>query len=328
MRQPTRRPPALGSSPRVRGRRSSGVTFPPRRGLIPAGAGQTNGRTQGSCRGRAHPRGCGADVNHSLCFMLRTGSSPRVRGRRGQPTIRSIGQRLIPAGAGQTPHGWRAYRRSRAHPRGCGADEAADELSKRVQGSSPRVRGRPAIRRAAGAALGLIPAGAGRTYRDQKQAPASGAHPRGCGADSGGCGGQRARRGLIPAGAGQTPLRFSQLKFELGSSPRVRGRRPAAHAADHAAGLIPAGAGQTFWVFYVCTWALGSSPRVRGRPSRPPSVWNSPGLIPAGAGQTHLLRARSRSGPAHPRGCGADRFFNAPLRSGNGSSPRVRGRPG
>ena len=71
-----------GSSPRVRGRRSSLIRLSPAWGLIPACAGQTGALVTGGAHAGAHPRVCGADCEHGGC------SSGVFR--------------LIPACAGQT----------------------------------------------------------------------------------------------------------------------------------------------------------------------------------------------------------------------------------
>ena len=71
-----------GSSPQVRGRRAGGRDGAVGPGLIPAGAGQTAASGGCSCRGRAHPRRCGADLVDGAFRFGQFG--------------------LIPAGAGQT----------------------------------------------------------------------------------------------------------------------------------------------------------------------------------------------------------------------------------
>ena len=192
----------------------------------------------------AHPRGCGADRIRRLPWVMRTGSSPRVRGRPAgrEPEEWLIG--LIPAGAGQTRLCSGAWRltwahprgcgetspfsprrpRGRAHPRGCGADAAAKAALQASPGSSPRVRGRPVEHRLRLVRQGLIPAGAGQTPCPRISFDAIGAHPRGCGADTDSSGPRRT---------------------VTGSSPRVRGRPDQADADAAVEGLIPAGAGQT-----------------------------------------------------------------------------------
>ena len=253
-----------GSSPRVRGRRRRVGRCRRRRGLIPAGAGQTGSAGVRLTPRRAHPRGCGADHRPSPGADLQQGSSPRVRGRRRFPAATCRWCGLIPAGAGQTSSPHPPAHSRRAHPRGCGADLLGGSRSLRLWGSSPRVRGRRACEVGDRRGHGLIPAGAGQTGDSEQFDWKARAHPRGCGADS---------------------ARFSALSPPWGSSPRVRGRPSTSSTVISTAGLIPAGAGQTcrtvrrwprigahprgcgadYSGVADCICAPGSSPRVRGR---------------------------------------------------------------
>ena len=193
-----------GSSPRVRGRPPSYPLPSRERGLIPAGAGQTGTTGRRGCCLRAHPRGCGADVDYQNGSDEIMGSSPRVRGRRRCSRMRRRFSRLIPAGAGQTgcvPSGWTPRA---AHPRGCGADITGTIEVYPLNGSSPRVRGRRTSARHRGRWFRLIPAGAGQTENTVFTDGSTGAHPRGCGADL---------ENRLPT------------QLVKGSSPRVRGRR-------------------------------------------------------------------------------------------------------
>ena len=236
-----------------------------------------------------------------------SGSSPRVRGRHHATAGDIIDAGLIPAGAGQTPHTALWQTPWGAHPRRCGADWQARKTGGVVEGSSPRVRGRPCRR-----SCRVV-----STVR---------AHPRGCGAD--------AEADGVTVG-------------DWGSSPRVRGRPLQHLHHIGLERLIPAGAGQTRQRFRVAHAGLGSSPRVRGRPQMSIETIRYMGLIPAGAGQTTNDRRPVGYHRAHPRGCGADFTraqisdqapglipagagqtllvpFSMPIE--NGSSPRVRGR--
>jgi len=172
-----------------------------------------------------------------------------------------------------------------AHPRVCGADmrAAADWL--RDKGSSPRVRGRLLRLLHLRHKLGLIPACAGQTHCLAHLPFLAGAHPRVCGADL------RIHR----RGGGY-----------LGSSPRVRGRRPRLLGLQRHRGLIPACAGQTRCV--VCERILKwAHPRVCGADRRLRRGHPRPlGLIPACAGQTGSQLRASSPRRAHPRVCGAD----------------------
>ena len=275
----------LGSSPRVRGRLRPSARAHGRRGLIPACAGQTKPPNRSAFAGRAHPRVCGADLPWPRNSDVWTGSSPRVRGRRGFPGVHDGGGGLIPACAGQTVRCRSLVCSSRAHPRVCGADHG---LLKR--------------RKIAG---GLIPACAGQTAYRRPRRCAAGAHPRVCGADGaqfvlgaapqGSSPRVRGRRaevagqvctlGLIPACAGQTDW---SVKF----SPSARAH-PRVCGADTRTDTTVAG-------------TLGSSPRVRGRRQKSGLVRTGPGLIPACAGQTTIATRPAPSTRAHPRVCGAD----------------------
>ena len=96
----------LGSSPHMRGTRAvwdcPGIT----RGIIPAYAGNTNGRCGSRWMIRDHPRICGEHVGDGTTepFRIPTdpGSSPHMRGTpsRRLPQRRSSG--IIPAYAGNT----------------------------------------------------------------------------------------------------------------------------------------------------------------------------------------------------------------------------------
>ena len=176
-------PLAVGSSPRVRGRRNEPDSASNPQGLIPAGAGQTARRSLTSATTRAYPRGCGADGAQKPYIRYDEGLSPRVRGRLHVEQHGQDRDRLIPAGAGQTRRTRPSRSRMTAHPRGCGADGVRLDQRRGHEGSSPRVRGRPGHGRALRHRLGLIPAGAGQTSAPRRSTAASTAHPRGCGAD-------------------------------------------------------------------------------------------------------------------------------------------------
>ena len=72
---------ALGSSPRVRGKRHRHHHGPGQDGLIPACAGKTAQAGAGLKRSPAHPRVCGENVQMCSKIARAIGSSPRVRGK-------------------------------------------------------------------------------------------------------------------------------------------------------------------------------------------------------------------------------------------------------
>ena len=171
-------------------------------GIIPAGAGLTGCFCVYQFGKRDHPRGCGAHCNAFDLVRIHKGSSPRVRGSlvRGFSVPRELG--IIPAGAGLTFSNLFSKKLYRDHPRGCGAHCHAATLARHIQGSSPRVRGSPAILDEITHVVGIIPAGAGLTSRRVPMQNEPWDHPRGCGAHF---------------------LKKCLDLFPVGSSPRVRG---------------------------------------------------------------------------------------------------------
>ena len=114
----------MGSSPRVRGKRSQRQGHASPRRLIPACAGKTRCVP---CRWVwmwAHPRVCGENkIAHDFMREM-GGSSPRVRGKHNiRATVAAL-RRLIPACAGKTIPFARTCAKSWAHPRVCGENRA------------------------------------------------------------------------------------------------------------------------------------------------------------------------------------------------------------
>ena len=71
--------------------------------------------------------------------------------------------RIIPAGAGKRDYRSGYSRCNKDHPRGCGEEPPASRSSRRVAGSSPRVRGRVAQIPSSMFPFRIIPAGAGKS---------------------------------------------------------------------------------------------------------------------------------------------------------------------
>ena len=96
------RPGGHGSSPRVRGKLQTSFSLIIGVRLIPARAGKTRESKAVPAGYWAHPRACGENIDCAYYPHGETGSSPRVRGKRGQERRRSDGGGLIPARAGKT----------------------------------------------------------------------------------------------------------------------------------------------------------------------------------------------------------------------------------
>ena len=215
---------STGSSPRVRGKQPVEPLGGQPRGLIPACAGKTKPARPRRLGPWAHPRVCGENEDKFGGKITGTGSSPRVRGKPHRPGLRPRRHRLIPACAGKTPRECQPPNGVTAHPRVCGENSGLLDWINTVDGSSPRVRGKPRGRRARSSRRGLIPACAGKTRSIARLRAPSAAHPRVCGENS-----------WLP----------SETSTTLGSSPRVRGKRLSlVFPAEHS-GLTPACAGKT-----------------------------------------------------------------------------------
>ena len=93
---------AIGSSPRMRGKRQEEHDHANLPRIIPAHAGQTAGNPAGRRAWSDHPRACGA--NHVICREepRPNGSSPRMRGKPHAGDGDQGELRIIPAHAGQT----------------------------------------------------------------------------------------------------------------------------------------------------------------------------------------------------------------------------------
>ena len=112
--------PVEGSSPLTRGKRLKALLHAADRGLIPAHAGKTHGRSQGHLHVGAHPRSRGENAASERRARAWKGSSPLTRGKPlpRRPGARGLG--LIPAHAGKTLRTTRDREHAEAHPRSRG----------------------------------------------------------------------------------------------------------------------------------------------------------------------------------------------------------------
>ena len=314
-----------GSSPRGRGKPRRRPRNRRRLGLIPAWAGKTRSTSGRATSSRAHPRVGGENVAVVCIASPCWGSSPRGRGKRDVVPPGGAHEGLIPAWAGKTVSGQVTDHGDRAHPRVGGENRTAALLNTTGTGSSPRGRGKHPLGVTFRAHDGLIPAWAGKT-------PSTGA-----------C---RGRWRAHPRVGGENTVTRHFHSTRHGSSPRGRGKLCLALCFRFRCGLIPAWAGKTA----ACTRRrggirahprvggenlsakdasgrpLGSSPRGRGKRSRSGSNLAWQGLIPAWAGKTTPRLPPARRVWAHPRVGGENALLKNGAYTGNGSSPRGRGK--
>ena len=217
----------MGSSPRMRGKRSSLHSNLVEDGLIPAHAGKTTKAQEIATQWPAHPRACGENSVPVEKSCIRGGSSPRMRGKL---VLLESGQGLaglIPAHAGKTTGALTLETVYRAHPRACGENGRFNIVHSARGGSSPRMRGKRGALSYEDLRRRLIPAHAGKTAKISSLGFIVWAHPRACGEN----------------GVGRWPSVSG-----VGSSPRMRGKRAGEQKAILLLGLIPAHAGKTLFL--------------------------------------------------------------------------------
>ncbi len=152
---------ALGLSPRVRGNRLPCPNTYPCRGSIPACAGEPTHADRNADGPEVYPRVCGGTVSSSTDRRQFSGLSPRVRGNRSLSDPLLLGQRSIPACAGEPRAGRRSTPLAWVYPRVCGGT-AENRLGQLVDPRS-------------------IPACAGEPRRHERSWLWFGVYPRVCG---------------------------------------------------------------------------------------------------------------------------------------------------
>ena len=154
---------ARGSSPLTRGKHGRGAGGGDERRLIPAHAGKTRLARSDRHDQRAHPRSRGENAHPLGRHDCPRGSSPLTRGKLAQFRVNVDHSGLIPAHAGKTRGCYRAASALAAHPRSRGENLICRVDWELCGGSSPLTRGKPKPVTGSWAAIGLIPAHAGKT---------------------------------------------------------------------------------------------------------------------------------------------------------------------
>ena len=135
------RPILAGLSPRVRGNRVLLSQVQPKRGSIPACAGEPGAPLRRPRTREVYPRVCGGTRKHRQLREAGQGLSPRVRGNRDQFSKREWDRRSIPACAGEPRSAQPNILCVWVYPRVCGGTKGTVESDEVRYGLSPRVRG-------------------------------------------------------------------------------------------------------------------------------------------------------------------------------------------
>ena len=178
--------------------------------------------------------------------------------------------RITPADAGKTvkTHAKNICRWD--HPRGCGENLSHPILSGILIGSPPRMRGKLASAMPIYPADRITPADAGKTTGQKATQWRLEDHPRGCGEN--------------------TQIPSAQL-VQLGSPPRMRGKRSNFSPRCIGLGITPADAGKTPYMYVSKKSPNGSPPRMRGKPMLLHVCIDRVGITPADAGKTRRFDA-------------------------------------
>ena len=235
-----------------------------------------------------------------------------------------MGNRIIPALAGNTVRTPDQVRAVQDHPRSRGEYLGATRRGRCRWGSSPLSRGiHPKVAFSADLA-GIIPALAGNTCCPSRSVAGSRDHPR---------------------SRGEYPRYRAPRRRQPGSSPLSRGIHTMDHATFLPGRIIPALAGNTCeqnWYTQIdrdhprsrgeylgatrrgrCHW--GSSPLSRGIPHRGIVKGHAPRIIPALAGNTSTRSSSSAAMWDHPRSRGEYARRKTITAAQAGSSPLSRG---
>ena len=297
------RPDESGSSPLSRGIPLPIVRVMSGTRIIPALAGNTPRRQDGSVRSADHPRSRGEYSPFFRTQLGSPGSSPLSRGIPCGDTPTRCPMGIIPALAGNTCPRTRHGGIHPDHPRSRGEYPTPATKSTYKQGSSPLSRGIPGEAIQQAQHVRIIPALAGNTSITKFRIPSSRDHPR---------------------SRGEYEVVMPEPSMKLGSSPLSRGIRPARPTRRSRRGIIPALAGNTGDVAwcgpgtadhprsrgeYVTTGAaeesgIGSSPLSRGILHHAARDVRVRRIIPALAGNTCSPRRKTHPPGDHPRSRG------------------------
>ena len=137
------------------------------------------------------------------CFQTCSGSPPHVRGKDKCTGNGKAGKGITPACARKSYCYGVGCCFCRDHPRMCGEKHKVNPCKFQIMGSPPHVRGKVTARKISGIAVGITPACAGKSRRNQKKCSFWRDHPRMC---------------------GEKLLCLPILLYGWGSPPHVRGK--------------------------------------------------------------------------------------------------------
>ena len=167
---------------------------------------------------------CGENLPSANPNLTTKGSPPRVRGKPSCVCAVLAALGITPACAGKTSTKKPGIVDKEDHPRVCGENNRSRNQLGTIKGSPPRVRGKRRHLASHGGGDRITPACAGKTCPAFSCVNLFGDHPRVCGENG-------------KAEKNQSP--------QIGSPPRVRGKRKRYRCFNRYGGITPACAGKT-----------------------------------------------------------------------------------
>ncbi len=313
-----------GLSPRVRGNPRRERLLIPRRGSIPACAGEPRTARGPRPVDAVYPRVCGGTRSGGAARLPWLGLSPRVRGNHFMIVALRFMIRSIPACAGEPAGRWRRRSAPGVYPRVCGGTVAVYRDDADEAGLSPRVRGNRCRPRLRLYQHGSIPACAGEPPGNGLRGWAAPVYPRVCGGTAPGVLNRRGLMGLSPRVRGNRHDGFA-YSIILGSIPACAGEPGRRRPRKPLSQVYPRVCGGTGpWRLRLAT-GRGLSPRVRGNLMSSSSACIGLRSIPACAGEPRYGQRQQPTPAVYPRVCGGTlrrHLIQPPV---DGLSPRVRG---
>ena len=170
-----------GPPPRVRGKVHADCAKELRLGITPAYAGKSQYHMGLFYSSRDHPRVCGEKSRTRKCFVIFTGSPPRVRGKAGIAALPWWGSGITPACAGKSRFTVFQLLKNGDYPRVCGEKTKRTTVTSAGSGLPPRVRGKVQCKDGQDFVAGITPACAGKRPKFERTPPLAQDYPRVCG---------------------------------------------------------------------------------------------------------------------------------------------------
>ena len=174
-------------------------------------------------------------------------------------------------------------------------------------GSPPRMRGKLNFSCSLLGVTRITPAHAGKTMLVWRPCRRDGDHPRAC---------------------GENDFKLKSNRKEVGSPPRMRGKRSLRLSKPRMAKDHPRACGENRNALLPVVFTIGSPPRMRGKPhgANQSGTWSR--ITPAHAGKTCSATSSAKTSWDHPRACGENPHRRPSGSCGSGSPPRMRGKQG